>query len=135
MSTNPYSPPQAELERPLDVPGVILKDIRNASVAGLISSVMTLAVTIFSIYGSPIAGIDAWNFFDVALIFGLTYGIYRKSRFCAVSMLIYFCASKIYLWVETGAPNGALLAAIFFYYYMKGAAATFAYRRVIDAAR
>lgn len=134
MTDNPYAAPQSSVERPIEAPEQVLKDIRNAWIAGLISGLITLAITVYAVYGGAVAGIDGWNMIDVALIFGLTFGIYLKSRFCAVAMLVYFSLSKILMWVDAGAPQGIFLAIIFFYYYWKGAVATFAYRKLATSA-
>lgn len=61
--------------------------IRSAWIAGTISGVVTLIFTF--ILETP------GMFIDVLLIFGLTWGIYKKSRICAVIMFIYFILSKI----------------------------------------
>lgn len=132
---NPYAPPAAELGLALEtapaVPGGVLKKIRNAWVAGVISTCLTLVVTLTAVSGIQIAGYSAWQFIDVVLVAALTFGIYKRSRTCAVSMLLYFIVSKIILFVETGRPNGLLLAIVFTYYYAQGVAGTFAYHRHI----
>src|SRR5512137_1150006 len=71
------------------------KAIKNAWTAGIISGVLTLIVTIAAMAGYSILGFSALNLLDVAVIGGLTFGIYRKSRTCAVIMLIYFMGSKL----------------------------------------
>jgi hypothetical protein len=133
MSDKRYAPPNADLGGELvdaDVPEQTLKDIRGAWVAGLISGCVTLAITLFSIFGSAIGGIGAENLVDVALIFGLTYGICKKSRACAIGLLVYFVVSKIFLMVETGKPTGLWLGLVFTYYFALGIRGTFAYQRL-----
>jgi len=111
-------------------PADVLKKIRNAWIAGLITASVTLLVTLLAVFGVvQLFGFDAWEFVDVVLILGLTYGIYRKSRVCAVFMVIYFVASKIMLFMQTGKPNGIVVTLIFLYYYCQGVAGTFAYHR------
>src|SRR3546814_16243452 len=44
--------------------------------------------------GTEMLGFSAWELFDVALILGLAFGIYKKSRTCAVLMLAYFIVAK-----------------------------------------
>lgn len=108
----------------------VLKKIRNACIAGLITATVTLIVTLLAVFGVvQLFGFDAWEFVDVVLILGFTYGIYRKSRVCAVLMLVYFVASKIMLFMQTGKPNGLVMTLIFLYYYWQGVAGTFAYHR------
>ena len=101
--------------------------IKNAWIAGIISGVITLIVTVVAMSGYSFMGFSALNLLDVALIFGLTFGIYRKSRVCAVIMLIYFVGSKIYLWMDTGKLSGLPLALLFGYYFFQGMLGTFTY--------
>jgi hypothetical protein len=133
MSENPYVAPNAALTTEVEIPAQVRTDIRNAWVAAAISGVLTLAVTLVSIYGTSIPGMDAWNLIDVALIFGFAVGIYRRSRFCATAMLIYFIASKVIGWVQGGQPTGLIVAMIFIYYFFKGMLATFDYHKAMNA--
>ena len=129
MSLNPYSPPTVEVadERPVpEVPAEILKKIKGAWVAAVISGSVT---AVFSLVGGM--GLDSWSLLDAAFIFGLAYGIYRKSRACAVLMLVYFIVSKVILTLETGKAGGLLVGLIFLYYYARGVVGTFAYRKFI----
>ena len=107
------------------------KAIRNACIAGTISGVLTLLVTLISAAGVDIPGLDfdLWNLFDVLLIFGLTFGIYNKNRVCAVLMLVYFVGSKVLMWQESGSVKGLSAAALFGYFFFQGILGTFAYHR------
>jgi hypothetical protein len=109
------------------------KKIKSAWIAACISGTVTLAVTLLAISGTSILNFSAWELIDVALIFGLAFGIYRKSRTCAVLMLVYFVAAKILLMVEAGKPNGLLLAIVFTYYFWQGVSGTFSFHRLKKA--
>jgi hypothetical protein len=109
------------------VPDEILKKIKNGWVAALISAVMTLGVTLIAMSGTAVLGFSAWELIDVALILGLAFGIYKKSRTSAVIMLVYFVASKILIMVESGKPTGLLMGMVFVYFYWQGVVGTFAY--------
>ena len=140
MSANRYAPPKAEVEVREDdlsdsVPDEVLKKIKHAWTAGLISAALTFLVTLLAIFGVKIMEIDAWQLLDVALILGLAYGIYRKSRVYAVLMFAYFLISKIIMIAQTGKPNGIVMAIIFLYYYAQGISGTFAYHKHLQAAR
>ncbi|MYN02925.1 hypothetical protein GTP41_12520 [Pseudoduganella sp. DS3] len=131
---NPYLPPVADVavERAMpEVPPEVQKKIKQAWIAGAISGSMTLLFTLLAISGTKAAGFNAWNFIDVVLIFGLAFGIYKKSRACAVLMLVYFVVSKILIAIETGSVSGTVLAIIFIYYYAQGIAGTFAYHKLV----
>lgn len=142
MSDSRYTPSNPTLALPGDAPGdsedgvapEILKKIRNAWIAGLITAAMTLLVTMMAVFGIRLLGFNALNFVDVALVLGLTYGIYRKSRACAVLMVVYFVASKIYLMVLTGKPTGIVMGLVFTYFYVQGVIGTFAYRKHMQQA-
>jgi hypothetical protein len=68
---------------------------------------------------------SAWNLLDVAVIAGLTFGIYRKSRACAIIMLVYFIGSKLLLWSETKSVSGLPMALIFGWFFFQGIRGTF----------
>lgn len=107
--------------------------IKGAWIAGLISTAITLAVTVLAMSGNPLLGFDAWNLLDVALILGLTFGIYKRSRTCAVIMLAYFVLSKYLLMVEAGKPTGIPMTLVFLYFYGRGVLGTFRYHRLKQA--
>jgi hypothetical protein len=129
-SGNPYTAPATTSAVSIrDVPEEILKKIKHAWVAAVISGCITLVVTLVAMSGTDILGFSAWELIDVALIFGLAFGIYKKSRACAVIMFVYFIASKILIMMQTGRPTGVPLALVFGYYFWQGIAGTFAYHR------
>jgi len=107
------------------------KEIRNACIAGTISGVLTLLVTLIAIAGVHIPGsdFDAWNLLDVFLIFALTFGIYKKNRVCAVLMLVYFVGNTVLIWYESGSLSGLPTTLIFGYFFFQGILGTFAYHR------
>ncbi len=133
MSTNPYAAPKANLESSEVEPAIppqVLKKIKNAWIAGIVSGCVTLAVTLLAVSGNRVLGYSAWEFLDVALIFGLTFGIYKKSRACALLMLVYFAISKILLMLEGGGSTGIVMSLIFIYFYAQGVAGTFQYHKL-----
>ncbi|MBL8277757.1 MAG: hypothetical protein JNL93_13735 [Pelomonas sp.] len=131
MSTaNPYAAPTAAVADPVpSIPPDIAKKIKSAWVAGCISGAVTLAVTLLAMAGTQTMGFSAWSLLDVALIFGLSFGIYKKSRTCAVVMLVYFVTSKIILMMEARAASGLLVALVFGYFYVQGILGIFAFHK------
>jgi hypothetical protein len=101
--------------------------IRNAWVAGLVSGVLTLIITLIAMAGHSFMGFSTLNLLDVFVIGGLTFGIYRRSRTCAVIMLVYFIGSKVLLWAETRSFSGIPMAALFVWYFFQGMRGTFAW--------
>ena len=139
MSTNPYAPPKSEVELEEQdvsesVPEDVRKQIKQAWAAGLVSAAITLLVTLLAMSGIKIMSFSAWELIDVALILGLTYGIYRKSRACALLMLVYFLISKALLFAQDSKPNGIVMSLIFGYCYVQGVRGTFAYHKHIRQA-
>ncbi|MGJ7500997.1 hypothetical protein ACSFBF_11610 [Variovorax sp. ZT5P49] len=133
MSDDRFAPPGTEVLMPVaapDVPDAILKKIRSAWIAGLISAAVTVIFVLIAILGTSMLGIGAYQLIDVALILGFTFGIYKKSRICAVLMLAYFVWAKIVL-IQQGHANGIglFMAVVFFYFYLQGVIGTFAYHK------
>ena len=136
MSSNPYAAPRANLqasEAEPAIPADVLKKIKNAWIAGIFSGCVTLAITLLAIGGTSVLGYSAWELIDVALIFGLTFGIYKKSRTCAILMLVYFVVSKIMLMIDARPSTGLVMAIVFIYFYAMGVVGTFQYHKLARA--
>lgn len=131
-SDNPYSAPVSRVaDASIVIPEEIHKQIKQAWVAAVVSGCMTLVVVLIAMSGTKILNYSAWELIDVAFVFGMAFGIYKKSRACAVLMFIYFVVSKILLMIETGKPTGVVLAVVFIYFFWQGVIGTFAYRKLI----
>lgn len=136
-ASNPYQSPEAAI-RTNDPPPTghfpehIRKNIRNGAIAGVISCLLTLVITLFFVQ-NPQQGqlFDVWNFLDVGLIAAMTLGIWRKSRVAATAMFLYFAFSKILIVVQTGEPSGLLVGLIFLYVYAQAMRATYQYHRLL----
>ena len=132
MSINPYEVTKANLEitQPeVSVPPEIAKKIKNGWVAGAVSVAFTVVLVVISLVGTPLLGLDAWAFLDVALMSGLSYGVFRKSRTCAIVLLLFFAANKVIMWVEVGAASGLPLALVFIWFFCQGIVGTFQFHR------
>ena len=104
------------------------KHIKNAWIAGIISASATLllaAVASFSETYRFKSGLDTWSLFDVAIIAGLAFGIYKKSRFCALSLLVYFVLAKLAFAAQSGKFHHGIGALLFGYFYFQGTRAAF----------
>jgi len=65
--------------------------IKFARQAGIVYGTLSLIGVLLSLAGYHFTGlIDASGLIDVCLIFGLSFGIYKKSRVAAVIILVYF---------------------------------------------
>lgn len=138
MSNNPYEAPSADveiMETQLDIPEEVEKRIRNAVGAGIFTGAVTLIISVIALVThTPVLGIDGWSVIDAALIAGLTFGIYKKNRTCAVIMLIYYAGTKILQIVTTHAMSGGILGVLFCYLFLMGAVGTFQYHQIKNEA-
>lgn len=104
------------------------KHIQRAWITGVISAAITFIFALVGTYNDEFRykfGLDTWSLLDVALIVGLTYGIYKKNRYCALGMLIYFILSKFLAAASTGQFSGGLMSLLFAYFFFKGTKAAF----------
>lgn len=109
---------------------------RQGAIAALISGGLTLvfvwlaialdAQGTFSIFN------DVYYLFDVALIFILAFGVYKKSRYAAIVLTVYFVVSKLMLAIERGgiSTGTLLLSFIFLYFYVKALQGCFAFKKL-----
>lgn len=104
--------------------------IKDAWIVGVVAVVITVALTLIYASGAGLAHVDVWNVLDIFILSGLTYGIYRRNRFSAAAMLVYYLAGKIVLWVDERAFIGVPLALIFAYFFWRGVQGTWAYHRL-----
>ena len=108
------------------------KHIKNAWIAGTISVVINFIASMVVVYSESARlkyGFDTSIFIGVALLAGLTYGIYRKNRFCALGMLIIklvavfngdFLASA-----STSGFLSGVMSIILGYFFFQGTRAAF----------
>ncbi|MFB9867078.1 hypothetical protein [Vreelandella sulfidaeris] len=106
-----------------------LKKIKNAWIAGVVSIAITIAFTFYSMYATEVLGFNAFAFIDVALMGVFTFGIYKKSRVCAVLMLLLFAANKALMAIE-GNASGIIMALVFLWLYIQGVIGTFQYHKI-----
>jgi len=104
------------------------KHIKYAWIAGVVSTVTTFIFSLLGTYDDTIRfkyGVDVWSLLDVALIAGLAYGIYKKNRFSALTLFLYFLISKFIMYASSGQFSGGLITVIFLMIFFQGTMATF----------
>ena len=69
--------------------------ITIALIMALISGVGTILISL-----AGFQGVDVWNLADAAIVFGLAFGMYKKSRVCAVFLLLYYLYNRYLLWID-----------------------------------
>ncbi|HIP73084.1 MAG TPA: hypothetical protein EYH05_17025 [Anaerolineae bacterium] len=107
------------------------KGIKQAWIAGVISGSITLLVVILSVAGLDL-GFSVFALIDVALIFLLSFGIYKKNRIAAVLLLAYYLINQA-IRIAGGNTGGIGMMAIFTYFFIQGVRGTFLYHKLKDA--
>jgi hypothetical protein len=106
--------------------------IKIAYIGGFISALLTLVVYIVRN--------DLAYMLDVIIALSLTFGIYKKSRTCAVILIIYFTGFKVFQLYEAVLKGnkatiiiimGIIVASIFIYCFVQGIRGTFAYHKLV----
>lgn len=105
--------------------------IKQAWVAGVISGTITLLVIILSVMGLDL-GFSLFALIDVALIFLLSFGIYKKNRIAAVLLLVYYLINQAVRIVGSGSGSSIVLVAVFTYFFIQGVRGTFLYHKMKD---
>jgi len=104
------------------------KKIKAAVTAAVISGTLTAIFAVFEV-----AGFSRWELIDAGLVFGLAFGIYRKSRACAVILFAYWIFAKVFMLADGMAGwFGLPIAIVFGVYFFRGILGTFAYQRIKD---
>jgi hypothetical protein len=104
--------------------------IKLAWQVGIVSGTLTLIFVLLSLGGYDFTGlIDASALIDVCLIFGLSFGIYKKSRIAAVLMLVYFAFNQAWIIIEIKRFPG-IISWIFLILFLRGVQGTFTYRKL-----
>jgi hypothetical protein len=97
------------------------KHVTRAWIAASISAGLTLIFGAFAAAGVMVApGLDAWILLDAAILAGLAYGVWKRSRICAVLLFIYSIVNEIYLALDE-TSHFSLLRVVFIYFYLRGA--------------
>lgn len=102
--------------------------LKRAWIISVISAIITFIFSWLGTHNEMIRykfGQDTWTLIDVAIIAGLSYGIYKKNRFCALGMLLYFIAPMFVMFAYVDHFSGALLTLIFGYFLLRGTVAAF----------
>ena len=135
MDESRYTPPRSavgdvKVDASPVVPDAVLKKIRSAWVACLVSCAITTVLILLKMGGSQVGPFTTLDLVDVVFVLGMAFGISRKSRTCAVLMFCYFVLSKYLLIKATGQVGGLIVAAVFLYFYAMGVVGTFEYHKL-----
>ncbi|MGE8500574.1 MAG: hypothetical protein ACN6O6_23995 [Pseudomonas sp.] len=134
MSANPYQAPEADLARPephIEVPAKIARKIKHCWVAGIISSSATLFMIarVLSSGATSAHGIDEWALIDVAIMLGLCIGVYKKSRTCAILMVLFYIIGKLSMLADGASLIALPVSLVFLWFFFQGVVGTFQFHR------
>ena len=108
--------------------------IRWAGGAALFTGGATLLFTLFKAFfmGDLFQSDDAWNIVGAAFVCGMGFGIYKKSRVCAVLLFVLYLSSSILmLHTQDDIASKELVRIVFLYFFARGVIGTFAYHHYI----
>jgi hypothetical protein len=111
---DPYATPTAPVAD--EAYQVATNKIQRAWIAAILVNVLTLTGVMGWVFGQRILDIA-----DIVLVFGLAFGIYKRSSTCATILLIYFTLQKAMFMVIAGLPIGMAVSAVFVYVFVQGA--------------
>jgi hypothetical protein len=106
--------------------------IKFAWEAGIVYATLGLLFLLLSLAGYELTGLGLMNasaLLDVCMIFGLSFGIYKKSRVAAVIMLVYCAFSQAWMIVELKRFPG-FISWLCLFLFFRGVQGTFTYRKL-----
>ena len=108
-----------------------LSAIRSAWIAGLVNVALTASMLGYWLLRNPTDWFHLLLLIDFAIILGLCFGVYRKSRVAAVLLLLFFVAGKAQQFLGGGPINGWPVALLFLFFFARGVVGTFVYHRLV----
>jgi hypothetical protein len=133
---NLYAAPQTILEvTEPSIPAGILGKNKTGWVTTLICGSMSLVMVLVRMSRAGAIGAEAWGFIDVVLMFGMAFGIYKKSRSCAVIMLLYYAAGKMVPLIAGGSYISIGVGLLFLFAFLQGMFGTFAFHKFVKESR
>ncbi len=132
-----YSTPTADLETQaeIEIPEEITKKIRAGWIAAVIVCVLTLVLALIGISDS--SSFDSYaSLIDLAVLAGLTFGVYKNSRTCAILLFLFYALGKAVVWIESGNVLSGLLPTLLFFWFLGNAiVGTFQYHSYLKEQR
>lgn len=106
------------------------KQIKNAWIAGVISGMMTVVLAVAAMAGHSFLGFKSFYIIEALIAFGLSYGVYRKSRVCAIIMMSYYVAGKALMFMSTKDYSIIFTSLPFAFFFSMGVQGTSAYHEI-----
>lgn len=89
------------------IPHQIARNLKIGWIGGFILGIYILGQTLY------FSSVNLDNFFYPFSILILSFGIYKKSRSCALLLFLYFLGYSIFFYLHTGKIHGLILILIF----------------------
>lgn len=99
------------------------KKIRNGWIAGVVLATITLLLTIISLKSPDNSflqnNFDKWSFFDVVIVYALSFGVHKKNKIAAIVLLVYFLLPKILGYIDSGNIKVLTGGSLFIYFFVE----------------
>ena len=109
--------------------------IGNAGIAGILFGFLNLINILFAtIFSKEALGTLGFYFFGLVVVFlvlGLSYGIFKKSRACAIILFILLVITATVKLVGSVQPLVLTMYILFGYFLFRGILGTFAYHKIM----
>lgn len=106
------------------------KNIRNAWIAGVISASITMGYVLSHGLLSTDSEAAQYAALSALIVYVLSYGIYKKSTFCAMLLCGLFVLDKVIYFMSGGNTNAVYTALLFCFFYARGIEGTIQYHRL-----
>ncbi|WP_315119165.1 hypothetical protein [uncultured Clostridium sp.] len=106
-----------------------LSSIKSAWMWAVMSGSLTLILFILSQAGFINLYMDSLIIVDILIVWGLAFGIYKKSRVCIILLFIYFILDKIIMVISQGTTPNTIWLVIAGGIYIQGIRGTFYYHK------
>jgi hypothetical protein len=107
--------------------------VRNAVLAGLCIGLFYLFTMLYALINKPTGKLSDYNdplvLLDVAMILGLTYGIFKHSRLSAILLFIYTLIGLIGIILESNKLVKIVTNLVLLYFFFEGIRGIFAYHK------
>lgn len=109
-----------------------MASIKRAVIAAIISAGVTVITTIVVLVTDvQLSHINLLSFIDAVVILGLAFGVSKKSRICAVLLLMYYAIGQMSVWMTMENFATLPMTILFCYFYVQGIRGTIAYHNFV----
>lgn len=108
-------------------------NIRSGYTAGFISVGLSLVFLLFTMGIGLDISLALPVIASIVIVFGLSVGVFFKSRACAVLLLAFYALDKMFTLAVNPKAVTIILSLVFIYLFYKGVKGTFAYHNLVKA--